>query len=337
MKQFLQGLKIFVAIIVLFGGMQYIYAWSAPASSAPGGNSVAPLNVSVLDQIKNGSLGLGGLVNSGNTLFTAGVKITSGSPGLGKVLVSDAEGNARWSSVSDILSATSTIAGGCPAGSELMTITGVNREFCGYSRTTGSTAYCDAFGSEYDKNLGCWDIGHGNNHGIQSFASGCTAWEGAENYGGQGALFYCEKQRYVPKTAASCTAANTTVGAISAPSGAPAISVGTSVATAGTINDTALSPNPITTCQLQTPYTYYQCDSRYYTGYQPPAFYAAGSLIGEACYVGYSGNTISKYGKTFGPYKYGENSVAHTYPATLVHATSTSCPTGWIDYAGTCI
>ncbi len=54
----------------------------------------APLNVSSASQVKGGGLSVLGL------LIRGGLEITSGTPGVGKVLTSDARGTATWQTVS---------------------------------------------------------------------------------------------------------------------------------------------------------------------------------------------------------------------------------------------
>jgi hypothetical protein len=81
--------------------------WTAPISTAPTcttGNPGcdAPINVSSVSQIKNGGLSVLGLLVQG------GLQITSGSPGLYKVLTSDAAGNATWQAA--------TVASSVPSG-----------------------------------------------------------------------------------------------------------------------------------------------------------------------------------------------------------------------------
>ena len=44
-------------------------AWTGPTATAPGNNIAAPLNVSRLNQTKNGNIGVNGLAVFGNTLL----------------------------------------------------------------------------------------------------------------------------------------------------------------------------------------------------------------------------------------------------------------------------
>ncbi len=110
--------------IVLSLGLSYVHAWTAPTVSPPGGNTAAPLNTSLVAQVKYGGLvidslgianiaagalnvlggaNIGGSVGIGTTTTNAAkltvvgtVKITGGIPGAGKVLTSDATGLASW-------------------------------------------------------------------------------------------------------------------------------------------------------------------------------------------------------------------------------------------------
>ena len=297
MRHFIRSIYITLAALILIGGSQYLYAWTAPTSGAPNNNTPAPLHVGSGIQNKTGGIGLGGLLASSSAVFTGGVKITTGQPGLGKVLVSDDAGNASWKSFSEIIVATKNKIklDTCPAGSAKMTLSG--RTFCGYERTTGGVGYCDPFGQEYDTQVACWDIGHGRNHGINAYPQGCQAWEGDENYGGQGALFYCEKKSYTPKTSEDCTLTGAVLGSISEP---------------------AFSSSPILTCAVYTPYTYYFCEPNGYNWLGNKTTYDTGTLSGTTCLV------TTWIG-------------SRTYPATLGHATTTVCGPGWIEYKGTCI
>lgn len=76
-KNILQTLKIIVLAVALSFGLSYVYAWTAPTLSAPGGNTSAPLNTSINDQTKTGGLGIAWL--GANTIDVVGVsaKITA--------------------------------------------------------------------------------------------------------------------------------------------------------------------------------------------------------------------------------------------------------------------
>jgi hypothetical protein len=80
-------LFIFASLIgVLFFGV--VYAWTGPAVAPPGGS--AGLTYS------GGNIGIGTSSPSAKLEVAGQIKITGGSPGDGKVLVSDAAGLASW-------------------------------------------------------------------------------------------------------------------------------------------------------------------------------------------------------------------------------------------------
>ncbi|MCF7865724.1 MAG: hypothetical protein K9M11_04445 [Candidatus Pacebacteria bacterium] len=209
-----------------------VYAWSEPTGTAPDNNSAAPLNISNVSQIKNGTLGVGGLLVTGSTSLQDKVQITGGNPGAGKVLVSDADGNASWQDYVQARKNATRLQ--CPNGSSRINLNG--KTFCGYWKTV--SGYCDAFGKSYDPLVACYDKGIGRNHGVSPFEFGCTSWEGPRNNGGPGLKFYCEKLAYNPKDASECTDPKAVVGIL---------------------NDSTLSATTITTCNISTPYTYKGC------------------------------------------------------------------------------
>lgn len=85
--------------LALVAGLSY--AWTGPTANPPNNNAPAPINVSVLGQIKEGALQVNGFRNIGNSIFDGSaefrsfIKIPTGA-GAGKVLTSDAEGRASW-------------------------------------------------------------------------------------------------------------------------------------------------------------------------------------------------------------------------------------------------
>lgn len=81
--------------------------WTAPRSAPPDNNVAAPINVGSVTQQKNGWLGVTGLV-------TANLTIASGTPGLGNVLVSDANGNASWQSPTSNTTPSCTLLASTP-------------------------------------------------------------------------------------------------------------------------------------------------------------------------------------------------------------------------------
>ncbi|OGG60096.1 hypothetical protein A3C86_00895 [Candidatus Kaiserbacteria bacterium RIFCSPHIGHO2_02_FULL_49_16] len=86
MNGFLQSLKILILAIVLSIGVSYVYAWTGPAATAPGGNILAPVNVSATSQVKSAGLWVGSLGTDGGASFGGGVKIgnndTACTPGI---------------------------------------------------------------------------------------------------------------------------------------------------------------------------------------------------------------------------------------------------------------
>lgn len=272
------SIALFLCATATFAG-----AWSAPSETAPGGNSAGPLDISSLSQIKKGTLGVGGLLVNGTTSLQDKIQITGGNPGAGKVLVSDAEGNASWMDYVQARKNSDRLR--CPAGSSKISLNGKN--FCGYWKTV--SGYCDAFGKTYDPLVACYDKGIGRNHGVTPFATGCYSWEGPRNYGGPGLKFYCEKLSYTPKNPSDCTDPKAVIG---------------------TLNDSSLSANTITTCNIPTPYTYQGC--------------ATGSQWGSYCYK----NDVVNFFGFKGPGFTGLDTI---------NATSTACMSGWTKYINDCI
>jgi hypothetical protein len=218
--------------LFLFLSASLVYAWTAPTATPPGSNSAGPLNISDASQIKNGTLGIGGLLVNGSSSLQDKIQIAGGNPGVNKVLVSDAAGNARW--MDYLLARKNADRFRCPNGSSRISLNG--KTFCGYIKTT--SGQCDAFGKTYDSMVACYDKGIGRNHGITPTATGCYGWEGRHNNGGPGVKFYCEKLAYNPHSPSDCT---------------------DSRAVKGTLSDTSLSPTTINTCNIPTPYTYQGC------------------------------------------------------------------------------
>jgi len=107
-------LKSFFVLGLFALSLQAIATWQPPSTAPAGGNAQPPINVGTTSQIKSSDLGLTGnfVANSAifnstlnvagnatfNSLATFGqIKITGGSPGANKVLTSDANGLASWS------------------------------------------------------------------------------------------------------------------------------------------------------------------------------------------------------------------------------------------------
>ena len=97
MKDINQQLKGIAIATVFFFGMLYVQAWTgAPAGIPPANNVDAPINVGLVTQLKSGALGVDGLFRAyGSAIFNGPVNISTGA-GAGKVLTSDASGNASW-------------------------------------------------------------------------------------------------------------------------------------------------------------------------------------------------------------------------------------------------
>jgi hypothetical protein len=93
MKNIIQPLKITALALALSIGISYVSAWTAPTATPPGGNVAAPINVSSSSQIKTGDLSVWSLI--GNSVTTNSLRVASGAAA-GRVLTSDASGNASW-------------------------------------------------------------------------------------------------------------------------------------------------------------------------------------------------------------------------------------------------
>ncbi len=142
LTQFLSVFRIILISSLTIFTLYTVQAWIPPTLSAPNGNVGGPLTTSTPTQIKTGSLGLLDSLSIGkNLIINGGFQLATSSPGVGKVLTSDASGNARW--------ATSTSGGciigpsvgrsnsvGCSPG-EVMTDFWPNRD-----SAWASTAYC---------------------------------------------------------------------------------------------------------------------------------------------------------------------------------------------------
>ncbi len=80
--------------------MSYVFAaWSGPTATPPDGNTDAPVNVGIVDQIKDAGLGVNALSVFGRGLFSGEVQI--GSTGL--VCDSSVEGSQRYNSVDKVM------------------------------------------------------------------------------------------------------------------------------------------------------------------------------------------------------------------------------------------
>lgn len=89
----MQSVKQFIKTIILASviglAVTYVFAWTGPTATPPGGNVSTPINVSLTSQIKSGALGIGGLLQTGAFQLTTGAEA-------GRVLTSDASGLASW-------------------------------------------------------------------------------------------------------------------------------------------------------------------------------------------------------------------------------------------------
>jgi hypothetical protein len=82
---------IVTAAFVLTLGLNYLYAWTAPAANPPSGNVSGPINVSLTDQVKKGGLAVG--------VFTAGNSSILGTLGWGVSSVTSLLNTAQGGSV----------------------------------------------------------------------------------------------------------------------------------------------------------------------------------------------------------------------------------------------
>lgn len=64
-NQIFSAIKVSTLALILSFGLSYVYAWTAPAVSAPGGNVAAPINTSSAPQIKAGAFTVGSFVTAG--------------------------------------------------------------------------------------------------------------------------------------------------------------------------------------------------------------------------------------------------------------------------------
>lgn len=175
---------------VLFFGAQVVYGWIGPSAIPPRENVSAPINTGSDFQAKKGNLAVNGIAVFGTSIFTGSFKIADGTQGPGKILTSDAQGNASWQFPPEPnIQTTVTPDTTCPAGSSEISADG--ETYCGYIKTwRGGVTYCDG----NDVLVTCENAGIGRNNGVTRVApNGCQAWEGPRNNGGPGARLYCKK------------------------------------------------------------------------------------------------------------------------------------------------
>jgi hypothetical protein len=84
---------VFLALVIGIG-LQIASAWTPPNSAPPTQTVTAPITTSNVTQSKPGTLGVENL-NASVLVQAAALRLTTGA-GAGKVLTSDASGNATW-------------------------------------------------------------------------------------------------------------------------------------------------------------------------------------------------------------------------------------------------
>ena len=94
MSKLKQSLLTIAIGFALIAGISY--AWTGPTANPPLKNAPAPINVGPITQVKSGSLGVDGFSALSKAIFYSTVQIKGGAPAVGKVLTSDADGNASW-------------------------------------------------------------------------------------------------------------------------------------------------------------------------------------------------------------------------------------------------
>lgn len=172
---------------MLVGFSSVAGAWVSPKLAPPQGNVATPINIGSVTQQKSGILGLNGLGVFGQSIFNGTVQIVDGTQDEGKILFSDAKGNASWQYPPPVPTCNVAAQAQCPSGSSQMSIN--SQTFCGYSKSGGG-GYTSCNGT--DTLIYCEDMGVGKNHGVTPGPTGCTAWEGNGNGGGPGAMLYCK-------------------------------------------------------------------------------------------------------------------------------------------------
>ena len=104
MRPYTQILKTILLALLLAAGISYVYAWTGPTQAPPEGNVAAPINVGVIDQIKDAGLGVNVLAVFGQGSF--GGEVIIGSTGAS--CDADLEGAIRYDSGSQCLQLCST-------------------------------------------------------------------------------------------------------------------------------------------------------------------------------------------------------------------------------------
>ena len=150
MKPILRPLKVVILALALSIGISYVSAWTTPTATPPSSNVAAPINVSSTAQTKTGDISAWNLISNavatnnvvstavvtnslvGNTVATNNLAVPTGAAA-GRVLTSDAAGNATWK-------AAGGITGGSCATNQIMT--GINTNgtpICSTSTAIGAT------------------------------------------------------------------------------------------------------------------------------------------------------------------------------------------------------
>lgn len=81
MKNITQSLKVTVLSLLLSFGLSYVYAWTAPTVTAPGGNVSAPINTSTTSQLKDGAFGATGIIHGySNAYFDGNMGVGTTTP-----------------------------------------------------------------------------------------------------------------------------------------------------------------------------------------------------------------------------------------------------------------
>ena len=78
-KQLTENFRVILLALLLAAGISYVYAWTGPTQAPPNGNVSAPINVGVIDQIKDAGLGVNVLAVFGQGSF--GGEVIIGSTG----------------------------------------------------------------------------------------------------------------------------------------------------------------------------------------------------------------------------------------------------------------
>src|SRR3989338_845247 len=94
MHSYIQSFKIILLATLLAAGISYVYAWTGPTQTPPNGNVSAPINVGVIDQIKDAGLGVNMLAVFGQGSF--GGEVIIGSTGAACDI--NLEGGVRYDS-----------------------------------------------------------------------------------------------------------------------------------------------------------------------------------------------------------------------------------------------